>query len=1006
VAKDVTLHVNDRLTLDVMLSVGPQATSVEVAPSSLARAQATPAVQTLIAPRQVQELPLNNRNFVQLATLVPGVSSSLPDEVGLGLTSTVSVSMAGARRNAVNWLVDGASNVDPGSNITLLSTPTLESVEEFRILTSSWAAEWPRSGGGIVNVVTKGGTNTFRASAYEFLRNDALNANGFFRKQVGCQADGTCSGDPAVSSVRESPPELDYHNFGYTLGGPVLKGRLFFFWSQEWRDIERAPTDRVAFVPDPAWLADPTSANYVPPEQRDPNAVRLLEAWPTPNTGENQYRDSAANAQRTRQEVLRLDWSISPRWRLMARYTHDLSRTTEPGGLFFGTTLPGIATTHTRVPGRILVAQLTTTVSPRMLNELAFQFSASDIRSEYDEGARNRRDQFGLSIPELFPENRGDLVPSVSVAGLTTVGANQLFDTAYRNATIADNLSWVSGDHAIKGGVLVALQKKDELSTGATQGSYTFLDGGGRTAFQSFLAGNAGGACGPGCTYAEPEREVASHLRWGRYEALVQDTWKVRPGLTLDLGVRYVVYPGVVDEDDHLTNFVPARFDPSRAPAFADAAGTLLVPGSGDFANGLVVAGRTSPHGRRLHRTEWGKLQPRVGFAWDLGNDGRTVLRGGGGIYYDEPLVGIFLQNAFTNPPFASVPVLLNPPLSNPGAGTSPTAVPPVALVATGDGFSLPRTLLWNVGLQRRVGRRAAVDVGYIGSRGDRLIQAVPLNQAQPRDVVAAGGAENRARPFPGYGAITMRQTTAWTRYHGLVAQLRYDAGRAGTVNVAYTLSRAKTTATNDRDTADLPQNPSDLDAEYALARNDRTHVLTASWVYELPFFRESTGLGKAALQGWQIAGIATFWSGVPIPQILSANTNGGRRGTRAEQVGDPLTGLPADGPGYVYSFDPAAFAPPEDGHYGTSPRAPFRGHGVSQWDLTLSKSWSLPGNVRLQLRADFINALNHTQLGMPAATCSTLDTSSCLVPGDSLGRITTTRNPREIQLGVRLSWN
>jgi hypothetical protein len=144
----------------------------------------------------------------------------------------------------------------------------------------------------------------------------------------------------------------------------------------------------------------------------------------------------------------------------------------------------------------------------------------------------------------------------------------------------------------------------------------------------------------------------------------------------------------------------------------------------------------------------------------------------------------------------------------------------------------------------------------------------------------------------------------------------------------------------------------------------------------------------------------------VPVPQILNANTNGSRRGTRANQVGDPFASLPPDGPGYLYYLNPAAFAPPEDGQYGTSPRAPFRGPGVNQWDLTLSKSWSLPGNVRLQLRADFINALNHTQLGMPAATCSTLDTSSCLVPGDSLGRITTTRNPREIQLGVRLSWN
>ena len=183
VARGVTLHVNDRRTVDATLSVGGREAAVEVGQAPAGAVQPSAAVQSLMGPLQVQELPLNNRNFVQLATLVPGVTSSLPDEVGIGLTSTVSISIAGGRRNAVNWFVDGASNVDVGSNITLLSTPTLESIEEFRIVTSSYAAEWPRSGGGVVNVVTRGGTSAFRATAYEYYRDDALNANSFFRKQ-------------------------------------------------------------------------------------------------------------------------------------------------------------------------------------------------------------------------------------------------------------------------------------------------------------------------------------------------------------------------------------------------------------------------------------------------------------------------------------------------------------------------------------------------------------------------------------------------------------------------------------------------------------------------------------------------------------------------------------------------------------------------------------------------------------------------------------------------------
>jgi hypothetical protein len=994
--KGIVLHVNDRITYNTTMQVAGLEAAVEVT-AEAGLLQTTPAVQTLMGPTQVQELPLNNRNFVQLATLVPGVNSSLPDEVGIGLTSTVSISIAGARRNAVNWLVDGASNVDVGSNITLLSTPTLESIEEFKIITSSYAAEWPRSGGGIVNVVTKSGSNTFRASAYEYYRNDALNANGFFRQQ---------SSNPAIA---DNPPKLDYHNFGATLGGPILRDKLFFFGSVEWRDIDRAPTDLVATVPDPAWLTDPANANYVAPAQRDANAVALLGAYPAPNTGTNQFRSTAANTQKTRQEVLRLDWNIDQKWRLMARYTHDLSETTEVGGLFFNTAIPDIATTLTRVPGQVFVAQLTTTISNKMLNEFSFQFSSNAIKSEYGDNVRNTRSAYGISIPELFPENREGLIPTVAITGLSSIGANQLFDNSYKNYTVADNLSYVTGNHTLKGGFLIAFEQKNELSTSATQGSFSFGAGGGRTAFQSFLTGNAGGLCGTNCSYTEPELEVASQFRWNRYEFFLQDAWKARPGVTVDFGVRYVVYPGVVDVNDVLTNFVPSRFDPASAPAWSSSAATALVVGSGDFTNGITVAGQTSPYGRRIHATQWDRIMPRLGFSWDTANDGKMLVRGGFGVYYDQPLIGIFLQNAFVNPPFVTNPSVLNPLLSNPGAGQTRTTVAPVALIASSDEFDLPRTLQWNVGVQRQLFRRASIDVSYIGSRGDNLIQPVDINAVLPADVVAVNGVVNLTRPYQGYAGITMRQTTAYTNYHALAVGARYDAGRAGTLSIAYTLSQAKTSATNDRDAVDLPQDRTNLDAEYALARTDRTHIFTANWVYELPFFKNSTDpIVKATVQGWQVSGIATFWTGPPISRVVNGNTNGSRRGIRVDQVGDPFANLPASGPGYVYWFNPAAFAPPADGQFGNTGRAIFRLPGVNQWDLTLSKNWYFPRNVRLQFRADFINAFNHTQFDPNAIqnTCPSNPAPTCVVAGNNFGQITGTRAPREIQLGLRLMWN
>jgi carboxypeptidase family protein len=239
--RGITLHVNDRLRVDGRLTVGGTAESVIVT-ASREFVQPIPALQTTMAPRQVQELPLNNRNFVQLATLAPGVSSDLPDEVGVGLASTISVSINGARRNAVNWLVDGVSDVDVSSNTTLLSTPSLDSIQEFTIITNGYQAEWPRSGGGIVNVVTKSGSNQFAGNAYEFLRNDRLNANSFFRN---------LNPDP---SLHGGPPPLTYNNFGATVGGPVQRSRLFFFFSEELRRIIRVPGSTAANTYDPAWL--------------------------------------------------------------------------------------------------------------------------------------------------------------------------------------------------------------------------------------------------------------------------------------------------------------------------------------------------------------------------------------------------------------------------------------------------------------------------------------------------------------------------------------------------------------------------------------------------------------------------------------------------------------------------------------------------------------------------------------------------------------------------------
>ncbi len=998
--KGIQLHVNDRLEVDAQMGVSNVNENVVVSAASQF-VQPSPAVQQLMGPTQVQELPLNNRNFVQLATLVPGVSSDLSDEVGIGLTSTVSISINGSRRNSVNWLVDGVSNVDVGSNITLLSTPTLESIQEFKIITSSYAAEFPRSGGGVVNIVTKGGSQKFQGTAYDFVRNDRFNANSFFRNR---------SSDP---SIRGHAPRLRYQNPGYTVGGPLLPSRqkAFFFWSEEWRYSTRAPASQTASVVNSAWLNDPSNPNYVDPSLRDPNAVKLLQLWPAPNfftaAGTAQYLNNTPSVNNTRQEVIRTDVDLSNRWKLVGRYTHDLSNTVEPGGLFTTIAVPFVSATHTAVPGQILAVELRG-IFGNKLNELKYQFSSNQIHTSDDPANVNTRAQTNVSIPELFPENSANRVPSLSVTGLSGITTIQAFRIQYFNSTVTDNLTWQKGKHAIKVGVLFGFEAKNENANNQTQGSFTFPSvTGGRTGFQNFLTGNRDGACGGTCTYTEAQIDVTNHLRWQRYEMYAQDTFRITPTVTLDYGLRYGLYPSIKDANDLLDTFDPAAYLRANAPTCANPPTCSSVfPNTGDPLNGIYVANQNSPFGRGIYATEKSDIQPRAGLSWDPKGDGKSIVRAGYGLYFDQPLVGIFEQNDFTNPPFVNTVTLTNASLSNPSAGTAPGTTGLRSLIATSVPFHSPRTQQWNIGYQRQIYSRGSVDVGYVGSRGDNLIQPVDINRPSPAAVVAAGS-PTAAAPFPGYSVATsvtgaginMRQTTAYSNYKGLLTEFRHEGGRAGTYTLNYTLSRNQTTASNDRDSADFPQDPNNLKAEYADARTDRRHIFNATYIIELPFFTHAENvILKYVLGGWQLSGFTTVQSGPPVSRIIEL-TNNDRRGLYADAAGDPKAGqMP-----FPFWFDPTAYVPAQDGTYGNSGRAPFRLPGRNQTDLALSKNF-YPMEKRLQFRVDFINAFNHTQWTTVDNACQT-SLIVCAGQADTFGQITGTRNPRELQFSLKLYW-
>jgi Carboxypeptidase regulatory-like domain/TonB-dependent Receptor Plug Domain len=1055
----MVLNVSDRRQLDITLETGLQTETVTIE-GGAPLVQDSSTGQGLISGTQIIELPLNNRNFLKLTGLVPGVSSSLDDETAFGLTSRADISINGMRRNAVNYLVDGVSNTDVGSNISLLSTPTVDSMQEFKILTSNYTAEFGRSSGGVITIVTKGGNKDFHGSLYEFLRNDAISANSFFNNRLGPNADG---------SPRADVPTLRYNNFGGTFSGPVVlprkifgpfaynenRQRTFFFFSEEVRRIKRGVTDASATVPSLAQRSGDFSANLgallyrqtdgmsgttvtdmplmvtdtnnnmiqarsgmifradgrayagnvIPASDISPLGTALIPLYPLPTNGANGFTFNTVNINNTRQEAIRIDHIFNDNHRIFGRYTRDLSETQEPGGLFTNTALPNIATTDTGVPGRGLAVSLTNVLSPKLVNEATYNFSSNRIDSRVI--GRGRRSDYPGSeaIPEVFPENNNNAIPSLTITNLTTINSLQGFDIRYNNHAIRDNLTWTRGNHTFKFGGEITFEDKVENANNLTQGSFSF-DGittrgvsGGTTLtqtglpFASFLTGRA-------TSYVEDQFDVTVNFNFGRREFFAQDTWKIRPGITLDYGVRYQYYVPVTDENNLLTSFDPGLYNPAAVPACATPSCSALVRGTGNELNGIAVADETSRFGRAVFPSDKNNVSPRLGIAWSPFGDNKTVIRAGYGLYFDQALVGIFEQSAFVNPPFNNRATYIGAgvTLANPTGGTL-GALPVRSLIASAADFQTPEVQQWSLGLQRELFRNAVIDVSYVGTKGDHLIRELDLNQPDPSDVLRVGTTNrNTVRPFRGYGPILFRETSAISRYHGLLSYFTYRFSSSFSLTASYTFSKNLTDSTNDRDQIDRPQNPLNKRIEYAEARTSRPHIFALSYVYELPFFRRSDHAAlRHALGGWQVSGITEINSGQPIPRVL-ADTGSEIRGNRPNLVGDPRGGLAGteDTSGLPYIFDPNAFALAPDGTYGNAPRAFARAPGQNQTNLSMVKNFYFDSESKrsLQFRAEGFNIFNQTQFTGTGATLATTST---------LGRPTATRLPREFQFALKL---
>ncbi|HYL78929.1 MAG TPA: carboxypeptidase regulatory-like domain-containing protein [Bryobacteraceae bacterium] len=1031
--KDIELNVNDKLTVNGKLEVGDVQQEVTVAASAVHVELQSPVNETLIEGRQIRELSLNARNYEQLVALMPGVTyTGTGDQIYVGSSNpltgqsnAVSFSINGGRTDQNSWTVDGADNVDRGANLTLLNYPSVDSIEEFKVQRSVYSAESGRNAGGMINVVTKSGTNQYHGSAYEFFRNDKLAANNFFNNanKVNLGPDGTAR-----------VPPLRYNNFGWTFGGPVWIPRLykgtnktFFFMSEEFRRVitytsvqGTAPTADekngifsapvcTSFTGSTCNTSSTTITNIDPVAQA---YIKDIFSKVPDAPASHVINLALRNIVNFRQESIKIDHVFNERWTLQGRYIHDSIPTIEPRGLFQASALPGVATTSTNSPGHGINVRLTGAIRATLINELGYSYSFGAIVS----------DPVGLDASVNSPDIRLKLpfavtlgrIPSMSFGGVSAVGGFGPYRDYNRNHAWFDTLTKIAGRHTLKFGMTANHYQKFENAAGNNVGSFTFSTTPRPTgsAASATMQGWANFLLGNVSTFSQVARDITPDIRANQAEFFVDDAFRARSNFTINLGVRWSLFRQATDANGFLNTFEPSLYNPAKAPQ-VDANGNL-VAGTGDPLNGFIVGGKNSPFGDKIGPERYKNFAPRIGFAWDPFGKGKTSIRGGYGIAYDVPAIGRYEDPITSNPASVQSITITNTTFANVVGGTVSVPTSPPALTAIGTNYQTPYTQQFSLDVQHELPSKILLIVGYAGSAGRHLWGMPDINELQPGQAVALGITPagtplttttdprvNRYRPYVGYRAIDIYETWFNSSYNALQVSVQRRFSR-GFITGSYTFSKSLTNAGTN---AASPQNTYDRSLDKGHAPYDRNHVASASWSYELPFFMHSTGLLKQTLGGWQTSGILAIASG-----LWSSNPSDSSLGTDPAGLGILAAGSGAT-PRADFVCDPNANAPHTLQQWfnksclqdvpkgvirqGNASRNGVRGPGYQRWDLSLFKNFHVTERANLQFRFETFNTFNHTNWATIASTLG----------GAGYGTVTGARDPRVAQLAMRASF-
>jgi hypothetical protein len=1116
----VKLDVNQRRTVDVDLEAGNIAEVVTIEANPVTVELSTPTASTLISGDQVRELSINNRNFVQLVTLAPGVTNDLADQVYVGTTNpagqanTVNISVNGSRSSSNTYTIDGADITDRGSNLTIQTYPSVDSIGEFKVLRSLYPAETGSSGGGQVNIITRSGTSKFHGSLFEFVRNERLNANDFLTNSSTTPPFGRDSNGKA----KRSP--FRYNNYGFTVGGPIYfpnfgqgnsggmfkkLDRTFFFFSEEQRKDLRYPT-LTSSVPDAALRqgifpvnvcinrndvpgATCTGANVLlagtplPASLLNPAAAayisQIYSKLPLPNapTAANPYQllSAAINKSDFRQEIIKIDHSFTNKLSGFYRYERDDIPTLDVNSLFSsGGSLPGVATTQTDSPGRTHTFQMTYVLSSNAILEGRYTHAYGAILSSNIGTLATSNSTIPVTLP--FANTR-DRVPSVLGNGFGSAvnGTNGgligfgPYDNFSNKNGAGGSLSLIYGRHTIKFGGDWSKYRKNENAlvgdtTGANQGIFTAFSATLPTGvtnntlnqnlqrWANFLVGNA-------TTFIQGKFDYTANIFQSNFQSFAQDEWRFKDNLTLYLGVRYSHFGQPYDKNGRLSNFIPSLYNAASAPQVTGAGNRIA--GTGNFCNGLVVNSQNpqtavnctptnSPFGNKISETSNRDFAPRVGLAWDPFGKGRTSIRTGYGIYHEQVLVGFAEQIIGLNAPYQENFTISNTRLDNPGiVATTPPSAGASSLRGIDANWHTPYMQHWSLDWQQQLTSKTVVSVGYYGSKGTHLVGVVEINElppgqalnslcapgnntyqtagvtlvrCQPAGYAFRGNATttgnpnvvgattfqddrilDQLRPYKGYRSITLLEPRFNSNYHSLQISAQHRLSGDSQFNLAYTFSKNLTDEQNDRSNA--PQNSYDIRSEYSRATLDRRHVFSLNYIYELPFFSKQENFVGKVLGGWRASGIVVYNTGLPFTATTSSYDAAGLgnnaaviAGNRPNLLCDPNANAPHTLQQYFntscFQINPSGTATGLVNQPGTAGRGIIEGPPTFRTDFSLMKNIRFSENVRLQLRGEAFNVFNHTNFRSFTSTN---------VTSTAFGQIGAVRDPRNIQLGIKL---